>query len=610
MRHAILLVDSGTGPRRVELIAYLDPDREEAAHAHAYDWIKSLRLAVVDGQPLRRRFTVRDDSLWWFAELYLHKQRVVLEIFRIVAALQALVERERPLEIRVVAGGPILRGIAPQFADQRRIRHSGRGGFGRGSVARLVAMEARARWLHTSAMLSRIRRGRTLPTAARGEIAAFVHRAFWREGREDGSAESYIGPVLHELEQRRPGGVRYVSVGPSSNFRARRWWDPIRDPGAPGSMEPVERFAPLSRLQASRRIWRERHRIRRALWHSADLRQRACIQGCDCWPVIKEELAGIALLQWPWSVRTMDEAAAALDTLQPRTALTYAEAGGWGRALALECRRRGIPSIGLQHGFIYRHWLNYLHEPDEMEPDPGHPADAGFPRPTRTILFDEYAAAHLERCGHFPRTSLAVTGSPRLDELVQQAAALDDATLARARADAGASDGRPLVLLVTKEREARSVLPGLITAVAGMPDVQLAIKTHPAETPDVYGPHASGTSNVRVLPAPAPLAPLLRASRAVVTVNSTVALDAAVLGVPTLVVGLPNNLSPFVEAGVMAAARPGEIAESLRRILYDEGFRQQLAEARARFLDRFGIRSDGKAAGRAADAIQSLNVER
>ena len=63
----------------------------------------------------------------------------------------------------------------------------------------------------------------------------------------------------------------------------------------------------------------------------------------------------------------MDEAAAALDALQPRAAVTYAEAGGWGRALVLECRRRNIPTAGLQHGFIYRHWLNYLHEPDEMD---------------------------------------------------------------------------------------------------------------------------------------------------------------------------------------------------------------------------------------------------
>jgi hypothetical protein len=73
----------------------------------------------------------------------------------------------------------------------------------------------------------------------------------------------------------------------------------------------------------------------------------------------------------------MDEAGAALDILQPTVVLTYAEAGGWGRALMLEARRRNIPSVGLQHGFIYRTWLNYLHEPDEMQP--GAAGDAGFP---------------------------------------------------------------------------------------------------------------------------------------------------------------------------------------------------------------------------------------
>jgi hypothetical protein len=607
MKAAILLVDSGTGPRRVELIAYLDPEREEEAHAGEYAWIKSLRHAVVDGQPLRRRFTLRDDSLWWFAELYLHKQQVILDIFRTIAALERLVERERPLEMRVVAGGRLVRGIAPQVARLRQVRYRGRAGFGHLRSAHLMAMEIRAWWLTASATFSRLRRRPApLPALEGGRIAAFVHRAFWRGG-ENGSAESYIGPVLQSLERRLPAGhVRYVSVGPSSNFRARRWWDPIRDAGRPGSIEPIERFAPLPRLRASRRIWRERHRVRRALTHSADLRQRACIQGCDCWPIVRDELAGIALLQWPWSARAMDEAGAALDALQPRAALTYAEAGGWGRALLLECRRRGIAGIGLQHGFIYRYWLNYRHESDEMEPDPEHPADAGFPRPTLTLLFDEYAAGHLERCGRFPRASLAVTGSPRLDELVRQAAALDDEAVSRVLAEAGGSGSRPLVLVVTKEREARGVLPALASAVSEMPEVQLVIKPHPAETPGVYAALVAGRSNIRVLPASATLAPLLRASSAVVTVNSTVALDAAVLGVPTLVIGLPNNLSPFVESGAMAGATTADIGTTLRRILYDQGFRQQLAEARGRFLDRFGIKSDGRAAERAVTQILSF----
>lgn len=323
--------------------------------------------------------------------------------------------------------------------------------------------------------------------------------------------------------------------------------------------------------------------------------------------MIREELAGIALLQWPWSARAMDEAAAALDALRPAVALTYAEAGGWGRALLLEARRRGIPTAGLQHGFIYDSWLNYLHEADEMQGEPGNAADCGFPRPVRTLLFDDYARQHLRQRGQFPDASLTVTGSPRLDALVRTASALSSDELAAARRAAGAESSQALVVFVAKYAQARHVLGALVEAVAMMPDVQLAIKTHPAESPDAYRRVAEGRSNVRVLPASAPLAPLLRACRVVVTVNSTVALDAAVLGIPALVIGLPNNLSPFVQAGVMAGApAAAAIGPALNRILYDEEFRLQMERTTGEYLARFGIASDGHAAARSADAVLAL----
>ena len=49
---AVLLVESGTGPRRVQLAHYLDAERTERAAVEANAWIKSLRHAQVDGQPL------------------------------------------------------------------------------------------------------------------------------------------------------------------------------------------------------------------------------------------------------------------------------------------------------------------------------------------------------------------------------------------------------------------------------------------------------------------------------------------------------------------------------------------------------------------------------
>jgi hypothetical protein len=617
MTDAVFTLDGSAGSRDVSLLTYLDAASDERATEDAIAWIKGLRHALVDGVPLRGRFGFRGDSLWWFAELYLHKQQVVLDLFRTLAALESLVAREQPRRLRLVTGGASARGLAPQVASRHGISYEGPAGFRSSSALALATMEARASALNAAALASRLR-SRTPPARAPATALAFVHRAFWRADTGDGSAEAYIGPVLSELERRLgPSGVSYVSVGPAANFRARRWWHPLRGGNLPDAVPPVEAYAPLGALEGSRRLWRERHEMRRALWKSADLRARSIIGGCNCWPAIRDELAGIALLQWPWSARAMDEAAAALDACRPRVVVTYAEAGGWGRAIVLESRRRGIPSVGLQHGFIYRHWLNYRHEPDEMAADPARATDRGFPAPTRTLVFDDYAATHLAESGRFDPGSLAVTGSPRLDALAATVEGLSNADVERAKAEAGAG-ARQLVLVTTKYREARGALGRLLDAAASLADVHVAIKTHPAETPEVYAEVVAGRPHVRVLPAAAPLAPLLRASRAVVTVNSTVALDAAVLGIPSLVIGLPNNLTPFVNAGVMAgvsgtdhesaAAAPDQILRALSQILYDEEFRRVLRVAQREFLTRFRIQADGQAAARSAQAIISLST--
>jgi hypothetical protein len=590
-------VDSGAGPRRVDLRTYLDAERAERAQDEAYAWIKAVRHLRVDGVPFRNRFTVRGDSLWWFAELYLHKEQAILEVLRTIAAFDALVARDRPRAVRYVEGRHA--AVIAQAAALRKIRYSGPEWPASASWD-LVRMDARARALAAGARLSRLRAAPVAP--ARARVAAFVHTAFWRADGADGSAESYIGPVLRAIETRvAAADIRYVGIGARTNFRARRWWDGViaRDPAA---VVPIERYAPAAAVAASRAIYRDRHQDRRSMWNSAELRAHAVIGGCDCWPLVRQQLAGIALLQFPWSARSMDEAAAALAALEPDVAVTYAEAGGWGRALALECRRRGIPLAGLQHGFIYRHWLNYRHEPDETTADPANPSDRGFPFPAATLLFDEYASRHLATAGRFPPATLAVTGSAPLDELAASVRALTPRDAERVRLETGGGHSRAMVLFAAKEREARPFLPALVDAVREMPDVQLVIKPHPAETPEVYAAAVAGVTNIHVAASAAPLPPLLAAAGAIVTVNSTVAIDALAFGVPSVVIGLPNNLTPFVDSGLMLGAGPAaEIRTALAKVLYDQEFRSRIRTSAVH-----PAHNDGQAASRSAEAILAL----
>ena len=108
--------------REVRLDDYSTPQGEELAQADALDWIKGLRHARVDGRRMRERFTFRGDSLWWFTELYLHKEQAILTIMRTIVAFDALIDAERPQRVRWVRGDRVLTSVDPRAeSDPTRV---------------------------------------------------------------------------------------------------------------------------------------------------------------------------------------------------------------------------------------------------------------------------------------------------------------------------------------------------------------------------------------------------------------------------------------------------------------------------------------------------------
>jgi hypothetical protein len=581
------------------LADWLTPALREQVREEARAFIKRLRHVPFEGVPMRARFRYRGDSLWWFTEIYLHKMRRIDTAIATVIALDAACRQNEPARLSIATTDVTVAAAARAFGESTRRPVD---------VALTKAARGRPTWtsflIGATAHASRMRLGRQAAVPPRTDIAAFVHTAFWRPRSADDAAgsEHYIGPVLQALAAGTHGSrITCVGVGPRKTFRARRWWDPLTA-GEPAVL-PIEQLAPRRALADALTFWRRRDDLARAIVAGDDIRAAAEFRGCDLWPILRSELDETARVQWPWSARAMDEAGAALDALSPRVVLTYAEAGGGGRALMLEARRRQIPTVGLQHGFIYRHWLNYRHEPDEMA---ASGEDRGFPRPDLTLLFDGYAAEFLQAAGAFPAGSLEVTGSPRLDELASRVAA---ATPEReqTRAEFSVSPEGRLVVVAAKFSEVREHIGALFDAALALPGVVVLVKPHPADQADDYVRAASGRPGVTIAATDADLGRLLAAADAVATMNSTVAIDAMVLGVPAVVVGLPNNLTPFVDAGVMFGSQQTTLEAALRAVLYDRQVRDAWGSRAAAFTARYRMGTDGRAAARAADAIVRMS---
>lgn len=588
---------------------------EAAGRANA--WIKALRHVEVAGRALRDRFHYQGDSLWWFAELFLHKEGVIDALWRTALTLDAVCAVEEPSRIGVVDGGAPLRHLLPKVAEALGLGILPGTDTGRGRTPpRDAATGVKSRVLTWAAEARRALPGSSPALATRGTLA-FVHSAFWRDTTGE---EGYIAPILEALGPTAAAPVQLVGVGPRRNFQARRWWDPLRpgwrDPRGDGAVVPVESLASWRALEGSRAVWTARHDVARALTASEAMRAAAPVAGYDAWELVASELRGIATLQFPWSARAMDEAGAAIERADPRLVLTYAEAGGWGRAIVLEARRRGIPSAGIQHGFIYRRWLNYLHEPDEMQPSAAMPSDRGFPRPDLTVVFDGFAARHLEAAGQFPSKALAVTGSPGLDRLAARLRATGAGDRASARQALGLADGDRAAVVISKRGQLGRWLDLLVEAIARLDAAgpgrnrgrtRLVVKPHPAETDELYLGTLGGAEATALAPSSLDLAGLLAGGDLVVTVNSTVAIDAMAMGIPALSVGVPNNLTPFVvDGGIAGVFHPSELEPALARLLWDtEAQRAQVARGLT-CAAAGGIRADGRAAARAAEALAGL----
>ncbi len=583
-------------------MSLLTPAAREQVRDEANRWIKTLRLVRYDGRTMRQRFRYRGDSLWWFTEIYLHKMKHLERAIATLLALEAACELDTPSGLTVHTRDATIRAAAEAFGAARRTPISIEGSS---------PVDARREQLTgflvgPTALLSRLRRRPARAPGHAPRVAAFVHTAFWRDTAAPGALgrESYIGPVLDSVAARVAAeDLAYVGVGPRRNFRARRWWDPWTSPTAGPDVTPIERLAPSGALKEAIELWRQREALSTAVVTGEEIRAAGVWRGYDLWPVLSHALRHAARVQWTWSARSMDEARSALALLRPEVVVTYAEAGGWGRALMLEARRAGIPSVGLQHGFIYRHWLNYRHEADEMAPDGD---DAGFPRPDRTLVFDAYASRTLTTDGHFPPGSLVTTGSPRLDELASRATTLSNGRES-VRAGLGVGPDEKLVVVAAKFIEIEPELPALVAALASLPGVRAIVKPHPAEPREVYEPFLRGQTRVTVAEGGADLGRLLLAADTIATMNSTVAIDGLALGVPALVVGIPNNLSPFVDADVMVGANGGAIRAGLEALLYDQGARRGLLERAAAFATDHQFRADGQAASRAADEILAIS---
>jgi len=271
--------------------------------------------------------------------------------------------------------------------------------------------------------------------------------------------------------------------------------------------------------------------------------------------------------------------------------VTASDTGFWGRCATLEAKRRGIPSLTLQHGMM---------------------AGAAGYVPVVSDRFGAWgkAGGRWLRERGVPAEKIVVVGAPRLQDPASTPR-MDRAVLATKLA---IDPARRWVLLATNPIPLAKNAAMIEVARAGVrawdAGATLVLKLHPSEEPAAYRAIAGSDRGVLVVPhGEAPLYDLLGTVDAVLTFHSSVGLEGMLFDRPIVSLepfGEENPLSYGREGAAAVARTAQELTRALREDIPPGAGAGARREARLRYLEDNLLAVGEKSAARVRALIRAL----
>lgn len=169
---------------------------------------------------------------------------------------------------------------------------------------------------------------------------------------------------------------------------------------------------------------------------------------------------------------------------------------------------------------------------------------------------------------------------------------------------------QPLVLAWSRE-DRKAFLEAIVRCMDHFPEARLVIKLHPEEAMEDYRRMMQEVGcEEAILCQHVDVHELLNVCSVLMTVDSTVALEAMLLGKAVICVDFTDRAftSYYVESGAAwGVRRPDELAVAVIRALYEPQAVEATKDVRRRFLERHIYRPDGQASRRMAELIVNLS---
>ena len=321
-------------------------------------------------------------------------------------------------------------------------------------------------------------------------------------------------------------------------------------------------------------------------------------KGVSLWPALFPRLRHMFLSEFPRMIVWAEGCKRIFESTRPRAIVAVPDRTPIARVALALAQHYGIPSLTVQTALISDH------------PQYG-PMFAD-----KIAVMNEYSRQIYLNRGRIPPERVVITGAPRWDTIAKVMLKVRGTEVSELRERLGLN--KPEEKLVVYATEGASIarthrmINAVMRVMSRYINMRLVIKVHPAESVEQYtklraNPEGIGTSPTILNDIDLHL--LLAASDLLVTGFSNVALEAALLDKPVLIINLTGDPDPlpFVQDGIaLGAYSETEVQQQFDRIMNDPVTREQLQVTRRQYCQRNSQLLDGKATERVIDLLLQM----
>jgi hypothetical protein len=582
----------------------------------AIEWTQKVGESRIDGQTLIDALRYDGSSLWWFGHTLLFAS--AKEAISKIEQTQRILNTKSPAHVQVRGLGKIGKLIV-QVCERNHIPCIQKASPEWSAQERLVD-ELKILGGHSLLHVKEFRRRRLSQcsdkeSTARSPRILFLSPAVnWRsvwdhEGMREEKKDVFMGGVMEEIRRR---GYDVICVDVDYSLRGRI--DTLRDKVQRSQWRwiPFERYInhnALARLKANPNFERLRMTFVR-MRESAEFKDALQYQSVPLWGFLESRfrrlLSGLHLLEY---ARILEGAREMIKTEKPSAiAMTY-ETGAYAKAVIVAAQETGVPTLGIQHGFISPDSVEYMHRRTAVTR-----SQDGCPIPTRTAVGGTYTAQLLTELSSYPSESVVVTGYPRHDDLVflksHGLGHQKNELLERLGLDASkktimiASGGFHSKYGWSREYDLE-ILSSMLDMVSCRDDLQMVVRLHPMEDgriqAEITRQRRGAAAIVR-----GERNDLLWASDLFVTVNSSTALDAMILGKPVFMLNLVDENVPTIDLGDAATkCKIEDLRTHIEAAVYDAGAVSPRSVVEGQ-LEKHANTVDGNASNRVARLLDEM----